>query len=467
LTDANDAPTREGAPGPLQPPRASLGDRLVGGGTWVFVGKAVTGVSSLIVNAMIARLLTLEDVGVFNLAFSIAMFSSMLAHLGMSRAVVRLVAETMGTNQPGRARSAIRIVFAFGIAGSAVTLVLLAFGVGPWIARVAFDKPLLLPLMGGVGVWAAMLGLQTLISETFRGFQNLKMAVIFGGVISGLLSAAVFSVGWFVWSSLTLEVVLAVTVASLSVNLLIAAFAMRRQVLYLGPAAPMKVREVTDIAWPLLVTGLLAHALMQADIWILGAFGTETELGIYGMTARLVRLVAIPLMIVNLLVPPFVAELFFTGKREQLQRVLRGTATLAGIPAVFVLAVFILFGGPILGGIYGEEYRQGATVMMILSIGRLVHVWTGSGQAVLAMTGHQSALMRITLISSTITVAGQYLAVEPFGMTGVAMATSGGVVLHNLVIWVTARKLTGLWTNAGVPSRKDTEELLRRFRLCR
>jgi O-antigen/teichoic acid export membrane protein len=132
-----------------------------------------------------------------------------------------------------------------------------------------------------------------------------------------------------------------------------------------------------------------------------------------------------------------------------------------------VLAVFILFGGPILGGIYGEEYRQGATVMMILSIGRLVHVWTGSGQAVLAMTGHQSALMRITLISSTITVAGQYLAVEPFGMTGVAMATSGGVVLHNLVIWVTARKLTGLWTNAGVPSRKDTEELLRRFRLCR
>jgi O-antigen/teichoic acid export membrane protein len=335
----------------------SLGNRLLSGGAWVLVGKVVTGGSSLFVNAMVARLLPLESVAVYNLAFSIAMFSSMLAHLGMSRAVIRLVAEAMGRGRPGRARSAIRIVFTFGCGGAALTLALLAFGVGPWLARAIFHREALASIMLGVGVWAALLGLQALVSETFRGFKNLKLAVIFGGAITGVLAAAAFFVTWLVWRTATLEVVIAVTIASLLVSVLVGARAVRREVRSLGRAEPVAVHEVTEIAWPLLVTNLMAFGLMQADVWMLGIYGTESELAIYGMTARLVRLVVIPLMIVNLLVPPFVAELYFTDDRRRLQRVLRGTATLAGVPAVLVLSGFILSGGPILATVYGEEAR--------------------------------------------------------------------------------------------------------------
>jgi O-antigen/teichoic acid export membrane protein len=429
----------------------------------VGVGKAVTGASSLLVNAMIARLLAVESVGVYNLAFSIAMFSSMLAQMGMNRAVIRLVAESVGSGRPGRARAAIRIVFAFGLGGSVAVGALLAFGIGPWLANAVFESEALAAIMTGVGVWTAFLALQTLVSETFRGFQNLKLAAVYGGVVSGVLCAVVFLLGWLLWTATTLEVVVWVTIAALAVSLVLAAFALRRRVRALGSPEPMALREVTEIAWPLLVTNLVAHALMQADVWLLGAFGTETELGIYGMTVRLVRLVAIPLMIINLLVPPFVAELYFAGDRGRLQRVLRGTATLAGLPAAVVLLGFILFGGPILGLVFGEEYRQGALVLTVLSLGRLVQVWSGSCQTALSMTGHQKALMRITAVNGLLTLAAMYFAVRSFGMPGVAVAASAGVVVQSLSAWIAARKLTGLWTHAGIPTRAEIEELRRRL----
>jgi O-antigen/teichoic acid export membrane protein len=103
----------------------------------------------------------------------------------------------------------------------------------------------------------------------------------------------------------------------------------------------------------------------------------------------------------------------------------------------------------------------------VLSVGRLVHVWSGSTQTTLSMTGHQKALMRITVVNSLVTVTALYFAVRSFGMTGAAVAMSAGVVFQNVSMWIAARKLTGMWTHAGIPTRDELAELLLRLRLRR
>jgi O-antigen/teichoic acid export membrane protein len=98
----------------------------------------------------------------------------------------------------------------------------------------------------------------------------------------------------------------------------------------------------------------------------------------------------------------------------------------------------------------------------LLSVGKLVNVWTGSCGMTLIMTGHQTPLMRITIVTSVLTVIGAILAVGRFGMVGVAAVVSGGTVAQNLAMWLAARSYCGLWTHAGLPRLADAKALLRR-----
>src|SRR3712207_9187551 len=76
--------------------------------------------------------------------------------------------------------------------------------------------------------------------------------------------------------------------------------------------------------------------------------------------------------------PPLIAEMYFQGRRETLERALRGMATLTGIPALLASMACIFFAGPILGLVYTDYYTQAAAVLALLSIGPLVKIGRAS-----------------------------------------------------------------------------------------
>jgi O-antigen/teichoic acid export membrane protein len=88
-------------------------------------------------------------------------------------------------------------------------------------------------------------------------------------------------------------------------------------------------------------------------------------------------------------------------------------------------------------------------VLLLLSIGQIVSVWVGSCAITLAMTGHQSLLMVITLTCGVATVVAGLALVEGYGSEGVAVAAAGGLALQNLLLWLAARYATGIWTHLG------------------
>ena len=105
--------------------------------------------------------------------------------------------------------------------------------------------------------------------------------------------------------------------------------------------------------------------------------------------------------------------MYVQGRRRELERALRATATLAGIPAFLVLAVFMSLGGPILGAVYGGYYQEGWLILAVLSVGQLVNVGLGSGGFVLMMTGRHMLMMYITVVCGIFTVVGGLAVVGP------------------------------------------------------
>jgi O-antigen/teichoic acid export membrane protein len=217
-----------------------------------------------------------------------------------------------------------------------------------------------------------------------------------------------------------------------------------------GAENPISAKDTLRDAFPILFISLTSFILLSsADLWILGAFRSQEEVAIYGAAARLVAFIAMPLLITNLVLPPIIAEMYAKGETTKLEHTLRSFSTLCGVPALLLLIAFVLLGGPILGLVYGSYYQSGTMVLVLLSVGKLAAVWSGSCGAVLQFTGHQGSMLRINLLTSPLFLIGALLLVREYGPIGVASATAAITVLQNVVLVLVAKRKTGMWTHVS------------------
>jgi O-antigen/teichoic acid export membrane protein len=440
--------------------------RLLSGSAWASAGRIVTVFTSLASNALMARLLSPQDFGLYFLAFSVVSVGAMFASSGLEQAVVRFVAESLGLNKVERARRALGRALVLGVLGSLVVAAAYLLFFGHIVGNNLFHAPALTAVTGLVAGWIAVMALQALLSGAFRGFHDIRLFTIFGGLATGVLLTASLGVMWLLEDRASLTVVLLLAVSSGFANVVLAGWLLHRKVAHLPSrgvqSETIGYGEIVFVAWPLMVTKLTIFVLTQADLWIVGAFRPPEEVAIYGAAARAVFLVMTPLIIVNYVLPPLVAEMYAQGRERELERTLRATATLAGIPAFLVLVAFLLFGGPILGLVFGDYYRQAATILALLSGAQLVNVWAGASSVALLYTGHQTAIMKLSTASSLVTVGAGLAVVGPYGATGVAAVMGAGISIYNVVLLLVAKRKTGMWTHAGFGGFSDAIRAARR-----
>jgi hypothetical protein len=316
--------------------------------------------------------------------------------------------------------------------------------------------------------WIAIAVVQEITAETFRGFHDIRLATLLGGLATGgksggvimrVLLLGILALLWVRSAETSLATVLLVSIGSGSVSVLVSIWLLYAKVSSLGSSQgtqmeeeeePVNAKEVLEDAIPFLAIALTSFMLLSADIWILGALGSGTDVAVYGAASKLVTFVAMPLLIVNLVLPPIVAEMYAQGKMSQLERTLRTFSTLAGVPSLLVLAVFMLLGGPILGLVYSKPIYYSGTavlVLVILSAAKLIAVWSGSCGLVLQFTGHQTSMLRVSLLTSPLFFVVAILATQRYGSVGVACAAGLTTTLQNVIMVMLAKKKTGMWTH--------------------
>lgn len=416
--------------------------------TWSFIAKTLSIISALVINILLVRILTPEEVGTYFLIQSIVTFAAIVARFGLAQTIVRLIAESMARNLPGRVRATLIRAYGITMIGTIIVSGSFYLGVNKWLGLTIFNSILIVSLTNLIALWIAVLAFQTPVSETFRGLLDVRMASFLDGVLASSLFAISLGVLWFFHATLYLHDVVSLNVLVIFSSLALGSFVLAGRLRTLGHDGSITTGEVISISSSFFVTNLVRFFISSISLWIVGAVLLAEDVAIYGAAFKLVTLVMLPLNMMNAVVMPLIANLNTTEDKYKLQNILRGTATLSGLPAFIILLTFIIFGRDILGLIYGEFYMDGALILSILSIGGLIFVWTGSCGNVLAMTGHQYTLMRLTIITGVGTAILAWLAVRWWGATGVALAVTFGCLAHNLAAWLLAHCLTGLWTHA-------------------
>ncbi|MBI4394399.1 MAG: oligosaccharide flippase family protein [Euryarchaeota archaeon] len=433
-----------------------IGARLLSGGAWALLGRAVLAVTALVANVILARLLSPAEFGTYFLAVTIVSAGGMLAQFGLGPTLIRVVAiDDSQESRKGVPSTVLAALLASAGIGALLAAVLLV-GPGARLAEDVFHSGPLVGVLGFAAAWMIAQALVVLVAESFRGLSDIRMASLLGPSLASLLNAVVLAAVFVLDGRASLEAAVFVGAGAAVGSLLLGGglLALRLRNVPLGNGVP--TARLLSLSMPILVANGTLFVLNYADVVIVGAYRGATDVGVYAAAQRLAGVAVIPFLIMDAVVPPMIASQHARGNTAGVARILRTAATLGAVPAMAALCLFAVAGGPILSLIYGDFYAQAALILVVLAAGDALNACGGSAGMALLMTGRQRSVMFIMAATAILGVVGSVAGVTYFGTLGVAVATSLAVVFQKALLVRAARREVGVWTHASLDANVIT-----------
>lgn len=406
---------------------------------------ASTGLA-FVTSFLLARLLKLENFGVYTSVTEWLTFLAIPTALGMDRLMVREISVFRAQGAWGKVHGFLRwgnlAVFTTSLVVAVLGAVLVSFVVDHEGLRLSFYLALAsLPL----------LTLTSLRQAAMRGFNH-----IVGGqwpelILRPLLIIALSLLAWRLLPSFTAPWAVAAASTATLLAFLVGAYLLARVLRREAqPAEP----QLEPGAWfratlPFIVISGMYVVNAKTSALLLLALAGPTQVGLYTPASRGADLIALVLLAVNTAIAPTLARLFAERKTKQLEHtVARSTRmiTLVSLPLALAL---ILFGHWYLQ-IFGSEFTVATTALAILSVGQLINAATGTVGTLLNMTGNERDVARSVGFSALLNVALNVLLIPRMGLTGAALATALGTLSWNVLLSYFVYKRLGFYSLLGV-----------------
>jgi O-antigen/teichoic acid export membrane protein len=433
---------------------------LIDGGLWAAGGRIAAIISSFVLNLVLARSLAPSDYGVYFVVMSTMIILATVGTVGMDRVAVRFVAARKAMGEWGDVRAVIARCLRTVLAATALLCVVFYLLV-PWFFTQVVKVPAAIALSGLMVLWLLFSTIQRQLAETFRGLNDIRGATLFGGlrnngILTSVLTCSAILVLW-ASGTITLTTVFTATVCTSLLVVIVAGWTLRHRLRAMGasPQAGASFGEwntlkVLHEGWPLWLASLIAVLRAQVNGWFAAGFDSADQVALFAVADRFALLLTAPLTIVNMLLPPVVAELYARGQIKRMERVVQAVGGLASLPCIVILALIVLAGSRALGFLFGDHYEAAYPMLIVLCIGQIAAIVTGSWQVVLPMTGLRRETLRISawamVVQFACSITGGYLA----GALGVAVGATAGVIAGNILGMITAHRHLGIWTFISV-----------------
>ena len=198
--------------------------------------------------------------------------------------------------------------------------------------------------------------------------------------------------------------------------------------------------------WPLSLFAGLRMAEAQIAVLLLGALGELPDVASYRVANQMAILVSLGLTAVNFVLAPQITRLHRQSQHTELQRRLTLSARMNVALGLPILLVFIVWGQPLLSLVFGQEYRDAYSSLVVLSIAQCVNASVGSVVLVLNMTGHERSTLPGIMLALGLNGGLGLLLIPSFGALGAALATAAALIGWNLLLVRTTYRKTGLNT---------------------
>ncbi|TOO47834.1 oligosaccharide flippase family protein [Vibrio parahaemolyticus] len=202
--------------------------------------------------------------------------------------------------------------------------------------------------------------------------------------------------------------------------------------------------ELISSAKQVWIGSIFTNILQWGSIVIAGFFISTTELGLLAAAQRTSLLIGFVLITINFVVAPMFASLFKEGKLDKLRNLSRW-ACRANIGAALLPVLVCTLFPEFVMQLFGDEFLAAAPLLVVLSLGQLVNIATGSVGFLLLMSGHERTMKYITICSGTISIALLVFLSQSYGVLGAAWAMAIGMAIQNLAALYFVKRYLGFF----------------------
>jgi O-antigen/teichoic acid export membrane protein len=414
---------------------------LAGTGQSAF-GLVVAILATFGTQVLITRTLGAGAFGIVTMATQGALVLGYFSRVGMDMAAVREVAIEMGQGHRARVRGIVaRASVIAAVASLAVAAVV--FALAEPAAR-AFAADRLDQATAAFQAAALAVPFAALVQVYLGGTRGLKIMrhtlyVFWMGQPLGWM--ALILAGWLV--SRTVGMTTLAYAGSWLLATAAASLLWYRETRGFGTERPRpgEVAGLLRYGAPRAPAALFSQLLFWTDLFILSLYAGSVETGIYAAAVRAAQVILLFIISVSLMFSPFVADLHARGEREKLDRLFKQITrwTMAATLPLFV--VLAVTPGSALQ-LFGSEFGAGQTALLILLLGQLVNVATGTVGFVLIMVGRTGWDLVVYALSVAFDIGAAILLVGGlgWGMEGAALAGALTMALSKVArLWLVWR----------------------------
>lgn len=409
------------------------GNQLVRRATGSLGVNIVSRAIGLALSVVLARALGASAYGVYAFAFAILEVLKLPTSMGLPVMVTRMVAVYQERGEWGLLRGLViranQVVVLMSGLIMAISVAVSFYLSSPqadmrstfWISL------LLLPFLSVAAVRASSL----------RGLHYTVLAQLPELIVQpGVALAIVAGLWWFGGSVVSPQYAMIAQAIGAAISFVFGAYWLFQRMPEPTRDVPSRYESLTwaRSAMPYLLTGGLYLLNGQTGIIVLGWLMPPSEVAIYRVATTGALLIGFGLLAANATLAPVFARLHAQEDHAGLQRIVALSALAVTLFSLPVAVVFIAFGKPLLGLVFGPEFEVAAPALAILSIGQVVNAIAGSVGLLLQMTGHVGDTAKGTAFSAVVNVVLNILLVPLWGVNGAAAATAIGLVLWNLLL---------------------------------
>lgn len=382
-------------------------------------------------NVLMTRTIGPALFGIYVLASTVLRVLGIFAVAGLNSGLIRFIALYEGRGDRARLKGV--IFFGTKLVGLiSLVLFLIFFSLSNIISTRIFHnfelsfalKILLisLPLTAFMNLWLG--GIQ--------GFQKIKYRVYVEKIWQPL-SRLIFLIIFFI-AGLKLLGALLASVFSGLIGLIMAFWYLYKIFPFnKDKIAPVyEKKELIIFSLPVTFVTFFFFITQWLSILMLGYFVPPKEVGIFGAVDRVLPLINLPLQSINTIFFPMIASLYGERALSKLEKLFK-METKWAISLSFPLFLSLcIFARPTLN-IFGNAFKEGDGVLIILSAAHMIRVLVGSTGPMLMMTGHQNISLANTFFTALLTIILNYFLIPRYGIMGAAVANAISLIAINLV----------------------------------
>lgn len=382
---------------------------------------------------LLARYMSVADLGYYVLVFTTMTILSVPATLGLPNLLTRYISKYEVNSERGYIKGLLIKSNRFVLFSTLVIYGIAFITYFFWWKK--YDPAMVETILYGF-LLLPVLGFSALRAAALRGLKLVILAELPDTLLRNLWFTLLIVGAIFFQYEMTPKVAIIFQLIAAGFSFLLGFVFLNNKLLKkLKPVTPLfNNREWIRQTIPFSINSGIQIVRSKLLSYILVIFGSLEAVAIFDIAMRGASLVAFTLNALNTAISPFVSSAYEKQNFVQLQRIVKKTGRLIFIFSLPVALVFILGGKSLVQFVFGEEYGASYLPLVILCLGQLFSSMVGSVGLLLSMTGNQKVFSNSNLQMLVLHVLFSIPMVIYFDVMGAALIFSALLILQNLLL---------------------------------